>query len=93
MKPPKLLIIFQLVFQSLFRYWQMTNVVRIRQTKFSSSGKKNIPDSLNDGCLLSLSHIHRFQQATITFPKIQNVSKYSVNEIIQFGRRNYLGII
>ena len=60
----------------------MTNVARVRQPELSGSIEEDITNAMNDRGLLSLTHVHHFQQAPITLSQIKNVAKHLLNKLI-----------
>jgi hypothetical protein len=78
----ELRVVVDLILESFFRHGKMTNVNGVRQPELCCCLQENITDSLNNGRLFTLSHVHGLQKTSIAFSEVENVTEDIFNEVI-----------
>lgn len=89
---PELWIMFQLLFHPLLGQWMMSNIYGVYNSELRCRIQEDITDSLDDRMLFSLTNVQDFEQSTIGFTKLENVSEDFKHKFFEDERSHHGGI-
>ena len=78
-------VMLNLVLQTLLSQRQVAEVSGVREPELCRGLQENVPDTLDDRCLLSLSDEHDLQQAAVTFSQIQDIVEDLVDKFVNLA--------
>lgn len=87
-EPTELCIVLQLVLHPLFREREMSNIVGVSQPELCRRVQEDISNTMDDGGLFALPNIHGFEQPSVAFAQIEDITEDIVYEVVNFAWAN-----